>query len=79
VQTNKTPKIPIILVGAAFWGGLVEWFKERLVTDKLISPEDMDLLQIIDEPEEIAAAIFRHYESSGFTHLAPEHELLLNL
>lgn len=79
VQTNKTPKMPIILVGSAFWGGLVDWFRERLVVDKLISPEDMDLMQIIDDPDEIVAAIFRHYENSGFSTLLPEHELLLNL
>ena len=79
VQTNKTPKMPIILVGSEFWGGLVEWFRERLVAEKLISPEDMDLMQVIDDPDEVVAAIFHHYESSGFGHLPPEHDLLLNL
>lgn len=79
VQTNKTPKMPVILVGSEFWGGLLDWFRERLVTDKLISPEDMDLLQVIDDPDEIVAAIFRHYENSGFVTLPSEHELLLNL
>jgi uncharacterized protein (TIGR00730 family) len=79
VQTNKSPRMPIILVGSKFWGGLVDWFRERLVEDRLISPEDMDLLQVIDSPDEVVAAIFRHYERSGFTHLPPEHDLLLNL
>jgi len=79
VQTNKTPKMPVILVGSEFWGGLLDWFRDRLVAEKLISPEDMDLMQIIDDPDEIVAAIFRHYESSGFAHLPPEHDLLLNL
>lgn len=79
VQTGKSPKIPIILVGTEFWAGLLDWFRERLVTDKLISPEDMDLMQVIDDPDEIVAAIFRHYESRGFNTLPTEHELLLNL
>ena len=79
VQTKKTPKIPIILVGGAFWAGLLDWFRERLVTDGLISPEDMNLMQVIDEPAEIVAAIFRHYELRGFDPLPTEHELLLNL
>ncbi len=79
VQTNKAPMMPVILVGKEFWGGLLDWFRERLVTDKLISPEDMDLMQVIDDPDEIVAAIFRHYENSGFAHLPPEHDLLLNL
>lgn len=79
VQTHKTPRIPIILVGTAFWSGLLTWFRERLVVDKLINPEDMDLIQVIDEPAEIVDAIFRHYENRGFDPLPAEHELLLNL
>lgn len=79
IQTKKSRRIPIILVGKDFWAGLLDWFRERLVTDKLINPEDMDLMQIIDEPEAIVEAIFRHYENRGFGPLPAEHELLLNL
>ncbi|HTJ96155.1 MAG TPA: TIGR00730 family Rossman fold protein [Rhodocyclaceae bacterium] len=79
IQTNKSPKIPIILVGKDFWQGLLDWFRTRLVTDKLINPEDMDLIQVIDEPAEIVEAIFRHYENRGFNPLPTEHDLLLNL
>ena len=45
----------------------------------MINPEDVDLLQVIDEPERIVAAIFDHYETRGFGPLPEEHELLLNL
>jgi hypothetical protein len=45
----------------------------------MINPEDMDLLQVIDEPERVVAAIFDHYEARGFERLPEEHELLLNL
>ena len=79
IQTNKTPRIPLILVGSAFWAGLIDWFRDRLVGEGMISPEDMDLLQVIDEPADIVAAIFKHYERRGFEHLPAEHELLLNL
>src|SRR3990167_9548816 len=51
VQTGKTRKMPIILVGSQFWGGLLEWFKTALLEEKVISPEDMNLVQVIDEPE----------------------------
>jgi len=51
VQTGKTRKMPIILVGSKFWGGMVEWFRTALLEEKVISPEDMNLIQIIDEPE----------------------------
>ncbi len=79
IQTGKSPRIPLILVGAAFWAGLLDWFRERLVGEGLIGRADLELLQVIDEPENIVAAIFKHYETRGFDRLAAEHELLLNL
>jgi len=66
VQTGKTRKIPIILVHRPFWEGLLSWFKESLVTEGTINEEDLDLMQIIDSPEEILEAIFSHYQEVGF-------------
>jgi predicted Rossmann-fold nucleotide-binding protein len=71
--------MPIILVGSAFWGGMVEWFKNSLLVEKMISPEDMNLIQVIDEPEQVVSAIFKHYETRGFEPSAAERELQLNL
>ncbi|CAG4884171.1 Cytokinin riboside 5'-monophosphate phosphoribohydrolase [Georgfuchsia toluolica] len=79
IQTNKSPHIPIILVGTEYWSGLLDWFRERLVAEKMIHPEDMKLIQVIDEPKLIVDAIFSHYEKRGFPRLPEEHELLLNL
>lgn len=79
IQTSKSRKMPIILVGTSFWQGLVDWFKERLVSEGLINPEDMDLMQLIDEPDQIVEAIFKHYESQGFTPLPAERDMMLNL
>ena len=66
IQTGKTSKIPIILVCSPFWQGLIDWFKQTLVAENCISAEDMDLIQLIDEPHEVVHAIFRHYETRGF-------------
>ncbi len=79
VQTGKTRRIPIILVQSSFWGGLVDWFRDRLVGEGMINPEDMELIQVIDEPEQVVAAIFQHYESRGFQPSPQEQEILLNL
>jgi uncharacterized protein (TIGR00730 family) len=79
IQTGKTPRIPLILVGTEFWAGMLDWFRDRLVAEKMINAEDIDLLQVIDEPEQVVAAIFDHYETRGFGPLPEEHELLLNL
>ena len=52
VQTQKIQRFPIILVGTRFWGPLVDWIKERLVEEKMISPEDVDLIHLTDDPED---------------------------
>jgi uncharacterized protein (TIGR00730 family) len=79
VQTRKTRTIPIILVGSKFWAGLLEWFRDRLVGEGMIDPEDMNLIQLIDDPKEVVEAIFSHYEKRGFTPSAAEREIQLNL
>jgi len=79
IQTGKTRRIPIILVQQSFWGGMIDWFRDRLVGEGMISPEDMDLIQVIDRPEDIVESIFKHYESRGFAPLPYESEMLLNL
>jgi hypothetical protein len=79
IQTRKTPQIPVILVGSEFWRGMIDWFRERLVAEKMISPEDIDLLTIIDDPECVVASIFEYYQNRGFDRRPLEHELLLNL
>lgn len=63
VQTGKIPNRPIILVGKAFWAGLLDWIKDQLVGNRLISPQDMDLIQLIDDEDEIVEYIFAHYEN----------------
>lgn len=79
VQTGKSRRIPIILVGSDFWRGLIEWFRQTLVAEGTISPGDIDLMQIIDEPEGIVEAIFAHYESRSLEPSEAEQEILLEL
>ncbi|MBK6400689.1 MAG: TIGR00730 family Rossman fold protein [Rhodocyclaceae bacterium] len=79
IQTKKSPQIPLILVGSEFWAGMLDWFRARLVAEKMINPEDVDLITVIDDPECVVASIFDYYQSRGFGRLAHEHELLLNL
>jgi uncharacterized protein (TIGR00730 family) len=79
VQTGKTRRIPIILVNGGFWSGLLDWFKKSLVQEGMISPDDMNLIQVIDEPPAVVEAIFRHYEQRGFELSAAERDLQLSL
>ena len=79
VQTGKTRKMPIILVCSDFWRGLLDWFRQALISEGVISPEDMDLIQVIDEPGQVVNAIFQYYETRGFEPSAAEREVQLNL
>ncbi len=79
VQTGKALKMPIILVHEPFWRGLLDWFRETLVGEGMISPEDMDLVQVIDKPEEVVEAIFKHYEHRGTMPAAGDRGKFLNL
>jgi uncharacterized protein (TIGR00730 family) len=79
VQTGKSRRIPIILVHAPFWHGLVEWFKQSLVNEGTISPGDLDLFLVLDKAEDVVDAIFNFYENRGIEPSAEEQEILLEL
>ncbi len=53
IQTQRIKPFPIILVGSSFWGGLIDWMKDQLLTNGTISENDLDLINIIDEPEAV--------------------------
>ena len=69
IQTEKSGKFPVILVGKEFWSGLIEWIKNILLKEeKNISPEDLDLITIVDSPEEAVDCINNFYKKY---HLKP--------
>jgi uncharacterized protein (TIGR00730 family) len=53
IQTHKIEPFPVILVGRDFWVPLVSWIEEKLLTEQLISIEDMDILKVVDTTEEV--------------------------
>jgi len=79
VQTRKIRSIPVILVQSSYWKGLIDWMRDRMVSEGMIGPDDMDLIQVIDEPAGVVEAIFNHYEKRGFTLTAADREAQLNL
>lgn len=79
IQTGKSRRIPIILVGAKFWGGLVDWFRQTLISEGMIDAEDMNLIKMIDDPHQVVEAIFKHYETRGFELSAAERKTQLYL
>ncbi|MDR2017094.1 MAG: TIGR00730 family Rossman fold protein [Burkholderiales bacterium] len=79
VQTGKARRIPIILVGGEFWRGLFDWMQDQMVAWGAIAREELDMLQIVEEPDDIVKAIFDFYEKSGFKPTPEEREKMLNL
>lgn len=57
IQTHKIRPFPVILVGSDYWKGLLDWIKEVVLKTEKISPEDLEIPQVIDEPTEIIKAI----------------------
>jgi hypothetical protein len=79
VQTGKSRRIPIILVGRAFWQGLLDWLTNTVAAEGMIGENDVDLMRVIDEPDAVVEAIFGFYENRGFQPSRDEREKLLNL
>ena len=79
VQTGKIRRFPIILMQSSYWRGLIDWMRDRMVSEHMINAADLDLIKLIDEPSKVVAAIFDHYEKRGFEPTAAEREAPLNL
>lgn len=68
IQTNKIEKFPIILVGKSFWEGLFEWIKATVLErEENISPEDLNLISIVETKEEVLEIINKFYEKYNLT------------
>ncbi|MBU2054882.1 MAG: TIGR00730 family Rossman fold protein [Proteobacteria bacterium] len=59
IQTKRIKPFPVILMGSEFWGGLVDWIRGVMLRDGKISAEDLDFLQVIDDPEAVVRYIQR--------------------
>jgi uncharacterized protein (TIGR00730 family) len=57
IQTQRIKPLPVILVGTSFWGGLIDWIKSTMLAEKNISPKDMDIFHITDDPDEVLSII----------------------
>jgi uncharacterized protein (TIGR00730 family) len=65
VATGKITRFPVVLVGRAYWSGLVAWLKETLLAEGKIHPEELDLFKVVDTPEEVVEIIQKAHAESG--------------
>ncbi|MBN8578974.1 MAG: TIGR00730 family Rossman fold protein [Cytophagales bacterium] len=61
IQTKKIGRFPIVMVGKKFWAGWLKWVKEVLVDEKMINPEDLNLINLVDTPKEAVKVIDEFY------------------
>jgi uncharacterized protein (TIGR00730 family) len=61
IQTGKIYQFPVILFGRHYWAGLIRWLNSRVLQEQKISPGDMDLMLVTDDPEEAAQAVVTAY------------------
>ena len=62
IQTGKVLHFPVVLVGRAHWGDLVDWVGDELLRERLISADDLELLSVVDDPDEAVESVIACYE-----------------
>jgi hypothetical protein len=66
VQTGKIERVPIVLVGKAYWSGLIDWIKSTMLAkEHNINPNDLNLFHITDNPDEVVKVIKQHYKKAA--------------
>ena len=62
VQTKKTKPFPVVLMGKDYWKGLIDWIKTQMISEGMVSAQDLDQFLITDDPKEAASLIANFYE-----------------
>lgn len=79
MQTGKGRKMPVVLVGSAFWSGLLAWMRETLAAEGMINETDLEMMRVVDDSDAVVSALFDFYDARGFAQTASEREQLLYL
>jgi uncharacterized protein (TIGR00730 family) len=62
IQTLKIPKFPVILVGRDYWRGLLDYLEQYVIKEGCLEKQELDVLQVVDKPKEVLAAIKKFYK-----------------
>ena len=65
IQTGKIYQFPVVMFGRHYWAGLVRWLQTRVLGEGKISPGDLDLILLTDDPQEACAAVVEAYEAQS--------------
>jgi uncharacterized protein (TIGR00730 family) len=65
IQTGKIFQFPVVLFGTHYWAGLVRWLQSRVLSERKISPGDLDLMLLTDDPQEAARAVIEAHAAQS--------------
>ena len=77
VQTDKIRRFPVILMGSAYWSGLIDWMRQVMLDAGCIDAADLDLMHLCDDPEEAAEIITTYYEEVSKAQSGERRHVLL--
>ena len=60
MQTKRIKPFPIVLFDRAYWSGLLDWMKERLLEDGMVNQRELSLLRVMDDVDEVVSFVLRH-------------------
>ena len=61
IQTKKISNFPVILYSSAYWKGLIDWMRERLLAEKMVNLEDVDGIHVCDTPEQVRDLVVEYH------------------
>ncbi len=79
IQTGKSRRIPVVLVGTPFWSGLIDWFRASLLDEGAIAEQDLDLFSVVDTADDVLKVIQAHYPERDYDPSPEEREIMLGL
>ncbi len=62
IQTGKIRHFPVVLYDSDYWGEMVDWIRRELLADGMISPDDLELLHVTDDPDEAVQRVLERYD-----------------
>jgi hypothetical protein len=63
IQTGKVEHFPVVLVGSEYWSPLLDWVRDRALPEGTVSPADLELLTITDDPETAVKMVVDRYQA----------------
>ncbi len=62
IQTGKIVDFPVVLFDSTYWRGLLEWIRERTLAERMVTPDDLELLHVTDDPADAVGFVMRRHD-----------------